>query len=196
MDSRQYQLLVSEAKKRMSGAPDSVHSLSHVENVEKIALKIMSKLKNKKKIDKKLISVMCLWHDISYSKYGFNLTQYFLEASRSSKMFKKYATKIGVGKGEREIISKGIFFHGLPPKIFFFIRKSIYYKILQDADAIEGISGNLKERHNTGKQKKSHIIRIFNKFLLPIDQKIGPKIVGATLLLPESKKVFSERINL
>ncbi len=190
MDYKQYNFLVSEARQMMSHPPDALHNLSHVEGVEKYAFKIRDKLNDKADVDKRVLSVACLWHDISYSKYGFNLIQYLFETKRSIRIFNEYAQKVNLQDSERELIADAIFLHGIPPKIFFLKKKSIYYKILQDADAIEGISGNLKARHNKGKRDKSFLMNALEKALLPIDIKLGPAIVRATLCLKESKEVF------
>lgn len=190
MDETQYKYLVEQASKLLNNSSDFIHDLSHAKRVEAYAFRIRDELKNKRSVDKKLLSIIALWHDISHAFYKYSLSQFVGEAKRTVKIFKKYAAEIHLSKKETNIISEAILYHGLTPKFSFSKTNTIYYKILQDADNLDGYN---KERH---KRKKGNVPGVFHivteKVFLPFGLRFAKQIKNSILILDESKRILAE----
>jgi hypothetical protein len=139
MTLEQFQKLEAEARILMAETRDQNHDWGHVEMVLQNAELIKKELKAEAIIglDEFLLKTAVLWHDISFSRYSMNFIQYFREAIRSMKIAKKYFQKAGLIKGEIKLLSDVIKRH--PWSSFGILNKkrSIYHRIVQDADTIE-----------------------------------------------------------
>jgi len=138
MTQEQYDFLAKKAKELMQNTLDPVHNWEHVFNVKQNALKLKSMLplKFQERIDDKILAIMCLWHDISYVYYKSGFLQFFIEGVRAEKIVKPYLKAAGLLRKEKRLIKDAIRTH---PHIYYFFThyRTLYHKILNDADFIE-----------------------------------------------------------
>lgn len=138
MTFEQYDFLVKKAAELMQNTLDPVHNWEHVFNVKTNALKLKQLLPEKcqQKIDDQIMTIICLWHDISYVYYQSGFWQFFVEGVRAEKITGHYLKAAGLIKKERRLIKSVIRTH---PHIYHFFThyRTLYHKILNDADFVE-----------------------------------------------------------
>ena len=138
MTQEQYDFLAKKVEELMQKTKDPVHDFEHVLNVKENALRLkkLLSIKYQQKVDDQILAIICLWHDISYVYYKSGLWQFFVEGVRAERIVGPYLKSAGLSKKERRLIKSAIRTH---PHIYHFFThyRTLYHKILNDADFIE-----------------------------------------------------------
>lgn len=154
MTQEQFDYLFDKAKELMERTKDPVHNWAHVERVIKYAWRIKKLLNEdwRERINDKILSLAIAWHDISFTEYKQGFVQINAEARRSVKIARKYFEEAKLLIEETELILDVIWHHSyilsmMAQNPYPWLRKtfanrarSIYHKIVQDADLLDTIS--------------------------------------------------------
>jgi len=175
--------------KEMGRSLDLQHDFLHTERVCLNAEKIVKLLNFEKKIDINLLKAMAYLHDIHFSKVRPGLTAYIWESKILRKILPKIMDDLLIDGKERKLITEAILNH--PHSIPFRklnLGKSIYAKILQDADSVDFFS---KEREsNLKKSKKVSYIYWFANFFSGVIFQHGRRSMSKFLNFPEIAEHF------
>lgn len=199
MTQEQYNILFAKAKALMQKTKDQNHDWPHIESVLKNADKILDLLLMEKEInfDKNLLSISIIYHDLSYVYYRASFCQYFLEGERTAKILRPIFRSVGVSPEETELVVD-IIKHHIGSYFGFNVKnkgKTIYHKIMHDADQMDG-NGFNPERVKKAEAAAKHsfywffVIRFlkpifFNYFCRTLKIYNMPEIVGR---IKEEKK--------
>lgn len=195
MSQEQFEGLFNKAKKLMQKTLDPVHDWLHIERVLVNAENIFNLLpkKQQKKIDKKILKLAVVWHDISFTKYKASIWQYLVEGWRARTISKRYFKKFGLANKEIKLLADIILRHNWVEKfilvrIFLIKKRSLCYAIVQDADTLDYFHQD-RIKQAVEVVKNSPIKRIIMKTFKPIYINFFHKHKKIFLNLKESLKI-------
>ena len=147
MNLKQFEILYQKIEILMQKTRDPVHDWKHVLVVKENAFKIKQLLPTEIQavFDDYLLTLICLWHDVSYTQHKSGFIQYFLEGARSAKIVRRIFRAVGVDKKEIDLVCDVIFYH---PTFFWRLnrKRGLYHQLLNDADFLENFSSGRIER--------------------------------------------------
>lgn len=112
------------------------HDWSHVQRVWKNA-KLLTK-KGGYNLDLELLRIMCLVHDITWTRYDYNMINYFREGRLAKETAGKYLKGFEISQDEINLILEAVSHHHLSlPFRRLNKKRSLYAQILQDADTLD-----------------------------------------------------------
>lgn len=133
-----YQNIKDYAISKMAKVEDGSHNATHIKRVEKNALEVIQYLQIEKNVDKKVLKISCLLHDLTYSVRKPGILTYFFEGNFAKKLVGKALDDFDIPTETKEIIINAIHrhTHSFP---FRNLNKEedIYTKVLQDADTLD-----------------------------------------------------------
>lgn len=142
MTDKQFKELFEQGKKLVANSKDPVHNGTHIERVLEFSQKIIDKLPKKDvaSLDKKILNLAIVWHDISFVFYKPGFKQFLFENIRGKEIAKKYFKQANLPADEIKLIASVIYYHTF--NIFHCLnkRRSLYHQIVQDADTMDSFS--------------------------------------------------------
>lgn len=125
----------------MEKSKNKRHDHKHVLRVKNNALKIVKILDFESRVDKNILRTVCLFHDLTYTQRKSGILTYLFEGHFVRKITREVLIKFEIPESTSEVIEDAVYRHA---HSFPFRRlnknQSIYTKILQDADTLDGFN--------------------------------------------------------
>lgn len=133
-----YKEIRAFALSRMAKLKNANHNDVHITHVENNANSIVKILGVEKIVDRNVLQVACLLHDLTYTAKKPSIYTYIFEGHIVRKIVREVLEKFSIPEKSKEIIVEAVYHHA---HSFPFRRLNknhdIYSKILQDADTLD-----------------------------------------------------------
>ena len=186
MTRKQLNQIENITKEMMKNSKDPQHDLNHVLRVEQNALKIIDILNIKQGIDVNLLQAVCLLHDLTYVKYSPSLKTFIFEGILAKNFVGKTIKPLDIAESEKKLILQAISKH---PHSYPFRKLnkkgSLYAKILQDADTLDGFNEQ-RIKNFKSKNRLTQVLSPFIDFFIAYSKKNIQKYLN----FPEAANFF------
>jgi CRISPR/Cas system-associated endonuclease Cas3-HD len=189
MTENEYEELEKKAEILMKNTLDPQHDFSHIRRVTKNALKIVDVLSLENSVDKDILKIACLFHDITFIQQRPSLTTWIFEGKFATRILRELDLLSFLNKKDFSLVEQAILYHGLAFPLRRLNRKrNLYCQILQDADMLDQFHPDRIKNFEKSKTNSvfSKAIYIFRN---PVS-KFGIKNIRFFLNFPQLAKIF------
>jgi len=161
MTEIQIKQIYKKAESLMRETLDPQHDFSHVSRVVKNALQIADLVDHKKEVDKNILQIACLFHDITFIRHKPSIKTWLFEGRMAVRILRELEILDFLSQEDLLKIEISIRHHGLSfPLRKLNKKRDLYCRILQDADTFD-----LFHEERIGNLKKSKKKTLFYKII-------------------------------